>query len=502
MGTGEMEVTGIALVMVLAVLVIVLVNRLAPKVGVATPLLLVLLGVGVSFVPAIPAITVEPEWILAGVLPPLLYATAVSLPAMDFRRDFRAIGGLSVFLVVISSLVLGVVLHALVPGISLSVGIALGAILSPTDAVATSIVRRLGVSPRIVTVLEGESLLNDATSLVLMRSAVAATAVSVPLWEVGTSFLRSVVVAVIIGVVVARAGLALRRWVDSPVLSTAVSFATPFLAFLPTEALDASGLVAVATAGLVTGHGAVTHLSPLDRRSEASNWRTVELLLEGGVFLVMGLELFGLVTQVREQHESLWLALGIAVVAVVVILVLRAFFVAPLLVWLNRRVRRGQALRDAYRDLRSHYARPRRGGAGGTCGPVVADTPTHAPHTANSTPSARADAGPGDVIPHTPLVSSPAVADSPVRAEAPSPARTGPTLLDLRALPEPLAWKVRRRVRRAVAPRPTPSRERLARWHAGSADSPSTPRTSTTSPPHRWVRARASSWCGRGCAVW
>lgn len=435
MDAADAEVTSVALVVVLAVLAIVLVHRLAPKVGVATPLLLVLLGVGVSFVPAVPAITVEPEWILAGVLPPLLYATAVSLPSMDFRRDFTAIGGLSVFLVLISSLVLGVVFAAVIPGISLSIGIALGAILSPTDAVATSIVRRLGVSPRIVTVLEGESLLNDATSLVLMRSAIAATAATVPLWQVGGSFLYAVAVAVVFGVAIGKGGLLLRGWLANPVLSTAVSFAVPFLAFLPTEALGASGLVAVATAGLVTGNGAPTHLSPLDRRSEASNWRTVELLLEGAVFLVMGLELFGLVTEVRKEHESLWMALGIATLAVALILVLRALFLVPLLAWLNRRMRRGQELRDAYRELRSHFA---------------------------PSPTARGDRrGPGA----RPGVPDPAVPGgrptTPPRTAAPR----GPSLVDLSSLPEPTAWKLKRRFRLAVTQHTAPPRERIARWH-------------------------------------
>src|SRR6187399_823446 len=160
--------------LVLAVVGIVAVTRLAPRVGVAAPLLLVLLGVLVSFVPGAPSIEIEPEWILAGILPPLLYSSAVSMPGMDFRRDFGAIGGLSVALVVISAVLLGL-FFAWALDIGLATGIALGAVVSPTDAVATSITRRLGVSSRVVTVLEGESMLNDASALVLLRSAIAAT---------------------------------------------------------------------------------------------------------------------------------------------------------------------------------------------------------------------------------------------------------------------------------------------------------------------------------------
>src|SRR4051794_23892871 len=172
---------------VAAVVGIVAVTRLAPRVGVAAPLLLVVLGVAASFVPGAPPIEIEPEWILAGILPPLLYSSAVSMPGMDFRRDFGAIGGLSVVLVVISAVVLGVFFSKALD-LGLAEGIALGAVVSPTDAVATSITRRLGVSPRLVTVLEGESLLNDASALVLLRSAIAATAGAVSLWGVFGDF--------------------------------------------------------------------------------------------------------------------------------------------------------------------------------------------------------------------------------------------------------------------------------------------------------------------------
>jgi monovalent cation/hydrogen antiporter len=158
---------------VIAAAVIARVTTLAPRLGVAAPLLLVLLGFGVSLLPFVTVPQIEPELILTGVLPPLLYSSAVAMPAMEFRRDFAAIGGLSVTLVVVTTTVLGFVIAAVVPGISLATGFALGAIVSPTDAVATSIVKRLGVSPRVVTVLEGESLLNDASALVLLRSAVA-----------------------------------------------------------------------------------------------------------------------------------------------------------------------------------------------------------------------------------------------------------------------------------------------------------------------------------------
>lgn len=341
----EDQILGLIALGASVVVAIVAVNVLAPKAGVAAPLVLVLVGIGISFVPVVPAIEVEPEWILAGVLPPLLYSSAVSLPTMDFRRDFTAIGGLSVALVVVSSVALGFLFTAMVPGIPLSVGIALGAIVSPTDAVATSIVKRLGASPRVVTVLEGESLLNDASALVLLRSAIAATAASVSLWSVAGDFVLAVVVAVAVGFVVGLVGLFVRARLGRPSLSVAVSFVVPFVAYLPSELLGASGLVAVVTAGLVTGNGAAKYLRPQDRISEESNWRTIELLLEGGVFLLMGLELFALVEDVVDTHGNLWQAVGIAALTIVAVLLVRAVYVLPLVHGAGRRARRGEKVR-------------------------------------------------------------------------------------------------------------------------------------------------------------
>ncbi|MGN7701533.1 cation:proton antiporter [Cellulosimicrobium sp. 22601] len=356
----EEQILSLIVVGTLAVVAIVGVNILAPKAGVAAPLVLVAVGVAVSFVPAVPEIEFEPEWILAGILPPLLYSAAVGLPTMDFRRDFTAISGLSVVLVLLSTVLLGYLFTWLIPGIPLAAGFALGAIVSPTDAVATSIVKRLGASPRVVTLLEGESLLNDASALVLLRSAIAAIALTVAsdgvapafsLWAVAGDFVFAVVVAVIVGFLVGFLGLTVRRRLANPALSTAVSFVVPFIAYLPTEELGASGLVAVVTAGLVTGNGAAKYLRPQHRLAEESNWRTVELLLEGTVFLLMGLELFALVTDVQEAHGSLWRAVGIAALAAVVILVVRSAYVATLLRSLARRARRGESLRGVIQGM-------------------------------------------------------------------------------------------------------------------------------------------------------
>ena len=324
------------LVLLIGVVAIAVVTALAQKLGVAGPLLLVGLGLVVGWLPFVHVGEPEPDIILIGVLPPLLYSAAVNLPAIEFRRDFRPIAGLSVMLVVFSALVLGVFFWLAIPAVGLPLGIALGAILSPTDAVATSIAKRLGIAPRVVTMLEGESLLNDATALVLLRTAIVAIAGSFSLWGAIGTFAWGVLIAVVIGALVAAVLLRLREWVGSSAANTAISFTVPFLAYLPTERLGGSGLVAAVVAGIITGQGAARRLTPEQRLSDTLNWRTIELVLEGAVFLLMGLELKDIVTANFADHEGLWYPLWLALVALVIIVAVRALYVTYL-VWLQGR---------------------------------------------------------------------------------------------------------------------------------------------------------------------
>lgn len=324
----------------------------APRLKIAAPLLLVALGIVVGFLPGIPPIEVDPEWILAGLLPPLLYSSAVSMPAMNFRREFGPIAGLSVLLVIISSVLIGLLLWWVMPDLGLWWAIALGAIVSPTDAVATSIVKSIGVSPRITAILDGEGLLNDATALVMLRTAIAATAVSVSFWSVAGQLLYSVVVATVIGIVIGTLNLKIRSRIAHPTATTALSFVVPFVAALLAEGLEASGLVAAVVAGLVTGHGAARHFSPMQRLSDSQNWRTVEFVLEGTIFLLMGLELHALILELPTGAAPVLLqAFGVAVLVLVASVLIRAGFVAPLLYWLKGRSRRRRQIQPMLQKM-------------------------------------------------------------------------------------------------------------------------------------------------------
>ncbi|MFF1635858.1 cation:proton antiporter [Leifsonia sp. NPDC058248] len=329
------------IVAVAGLLVVAAAAALAPRLRIAAPLILVVTGIAISLLPFVPAVHISPELILAGILPPLLYSASVSMPAMSFRREFNAIGGLSVVLVVVSSVVLGLFFAWVIPGLGIWWGIALGAIVSPTDAVATSIVKRAGISGRVVAVLEGESLLNDATALVLLRTAIAGTAATISFWGVLGDFAYAVAVAGVLGFVIGHLNLWVRSKVSDATVNTVISFTVPFLASIPAELLGASGLVAAVVAGLVTGHGAARRLPPAHRLSDTQNWHTVELVLEGAIFLLMGLELFAIVTDVQYKYDGLGPATVVALGALLLTLVVRAAYIAPLLAGLQRRARRG-----------------------------------------------------------------------------------------------------------------------------------------------------------------
>jgi CPA1 family monovalent cation:H+ antiporter len=354
------------IIAVVCLIIVVGISVLAPKLRLATPILLVVIGIGISVIPGVPPVHVPSELILAVVLPPLLYSSAINLPLVDFRKNLGSISILSVLLVIVSALVTGFLLYMVLPDLDLAAAIALGAVISPTDAVAaTSIGKRLGLPPRLIAVLEGESLVNDASALVLLRTAIAASAGTIAISGFGgvvVDFGYSSVVAIAVGLVVGAVTVFLRSKISDPVLTTAVSFVIPFVAYIPAEAVEASGVLSVVVAGLYTGHMGAKHFSASSRISERLNWRTIQFLLENGVFLLMGLEIkdiFLAALNPRSEADGLdavgAVLLGLAAAAV--LFVLRFGFVGPLLVVQRSRLRK--------RDPRSAEAREAAGWRGG-----------------------------------------------------------------------------------------------------------------------------------------
>ena len=336
------------------VVTVVAVATGSERLGLAAPLSFVVVGIALAFVPGVPRVAFDPKWILAGVLPPLLYASSVAMPANDFRRSFRPILRLAVLLVLLTTLVAAWLLHSLVAGLSWPTAFAVGAVISPTDPVAaTAVGQRLGLPARLLTMLEGEGLVNDASALVLLRASIAAMAASVSLWGIAGKFAVSVMVAVAIGLAVGLASVRIRSKLNDPVLNSAVSFVVPFIVYLSADGIGASGVLAVVVTGLVSGYLGPRHLRAEDRLTERANWRTAGFLLESGIFLIMGLELRPLIGGIQDGQfgPGRCLVLGLAMSALVI--VLRIGFTVPMVAGLRReerqRVAHAQPKLDALR---------------------------------------------------------------------------------------------------------------------------------------------------------
>jgi CPA1 family monovalent cation:H+ antiporter len=283
------------------VVAVAVVAAAARRLGLSAPLALVVVGLLASFVPGVPEYHVEPELVLIGFLPPLLYAAAIRTSLVDVRANRQAIGILAIGAVVFTTLFVGLVTLWIVPGVTVAAALALGAVVSPPDAVAaTTIARRVGMPRRIVSILEGESLLNDATALVAFRTSTAAIATSVTALAVGLDFVLAAGGGIVVGIAVAALLGAARSRVDDSVLDTTLSLVAPVIAYLAAESVGGSGVLAVVIVGLVLGHKAPALQSASSRLAEQVNWRTITFVLENAVFLLIGLQ----VSQVVQNATS------------------------------------------------------------------------------------------------------------------------------------------------------------------------------------------------------
>ena len=339
------------MIALLGMLIIVATQFIAPKVGVASPLILLGVGLAIGFLPQVGAIEIAPHIILEIILPPLLFSAAVRMPTMDFRREMQAVAMLAIPLVFISSFAIGFLINWMVPQISLAWGVALGAVLSPTDAVAITIAKRSGVSHRIITVLEGEGLFNDATSLVLLAAAMNA-GLAADNGALNPALLTGRVlvalgIAIVVGLIVGEVGVRIRSIIKDPSTDTVFSFAMPFIASIPAEHVGGSGLVAAVVAGLVVSGRRAGMISAQNRRFSQQNWSTMTLMLESGIFLAMGLQAFGIVEDVDGDGGGLAQAAVIAVIAGSLIMLIRALFIALMLTWLDHRRKHRKRRYDA-----------------------------------------------------------------------------------------------------------------------------------------------------------
>jgi monovalent cation/hydrogen antiporter len=291
---------------------------LAPVLRVPYPILLVLGGLALGFIPGVPELTLPPELVLVGVLPPLLYAAAFFTSLRDLRANFRPIGALAVGLVVATMLAVAVVAHY-ATDLSWSASFVLGAIVAPTDPIAaTAIARRLGVPRRIVTIVEGESLINDATALVLYGSAVAAVATGAfSLWEASLDFVLSVVGGIAIGLAVGWVIALVRIRLDNIPAEILISLLSGYLAYIPAEAVGVSGVLAAVTVGIYLGWRSPELSTPAMRMQTFAVWETLVFVVNVLLFTLLGMQLQPILDSLSGLSAGELIGDALIVVAVV-----------------------------------------------------------------------------------------------------------------------------------------------------------------------------------------
>ena len=294
---------------------------LVPVLAVPYPILLVLGGLVIGLLPGMPDVELPPDLVLVAFLPPLLYSAAFYTSLREFRANVRPIGVLAVGLVFATMGGVALVAHEVVEGLSWEEAFILGAVVAPTDPLAaTSIASRLGVPRRVVVVLEGEGLVNDATALVLYRTAVAAAVgAGFSVWDAGLRLVVGAVAGIAIGLGVGLVVREVRRRIDHPQAEIGLALLTGYLAYLPAEALDVSAVLAAVTAGIFVGWHAPTLTTPALRLQGAAFWDVLTFILNSMLFALVGLQLPNVVSALEEQPSGEVAAAAVAVSLTVVL---------------------------------------------------------------------------------------------------------------------------------------------------------------------------------------
>lgn len=317
---------------------VTLIATLARVVGIPYPVLMVIGGLILSLVPGVPRFELEPGIVLVVFLPPILFSAAYFTSVREFWRSIRPISLLAVGLVVATILTVAAVAVALVPGIGWPLALALGAIVSPTDPIAaTSIAQRLGLPRRIVTILEGEGLVNDATALVAYGLAVTAltTTAGFSVGGIALEFAWVVVGGVAIGVAIGLVFFAVLRKLTDPPVEVLLSLLAPYASYLPAEALGASGVLATVVAGLMGGWWAPRVMASDTRVLGSGVWQMVIFIVNGLAFLLVGLQLPDVLEVAFDRPILELVGIAAAVcLAVIVIRIAWVFAAAALPRWL------------------------------------------------------------------------------------------------------------------------------------------------------------------------
>ncbi len=274
------------------VAIVVALTALARRLPIPTPVLQVIAGLLIGLMPGVTVPDLDPGLVFSVFLPPILWSAAMFTSSRDFGRNARAIGALAVGLVIVTTIAVAVAGRALFPGLSWPVAFAMGAIVAPPDAVAaTAIVSRLPVPRRVITVLEGESLVNDASALVLYRTAVAAAVTGTFSW--GESIVRFFIdggVGCLVGLLVAWLAIRAACWTKDTLAETLLTLAAPYVAWISAESLHVSAVLACVAGGVYLQRGLSTAVGPASRLQTRAVWDLVVFLLNSLIFLLLGAE--------------------------------------------------------------------------------------------------------------------------------------------------------------------------------------------------------------------
>ena len=327
---------------VLAVLVAaVLLSALARRYDLSSPLALVVAGLAIGLIPAVPAVTLDPDLVLFVILPPLLWSAGLESSYVDLRRNIGPIGLLAVGLPLATTVAVGYVAYRTVPELTLPAAFVLGAIVAPPDAVsATAIGRKLGLPRRLMTLLGGESLLNDATALTAYKVALAAAVGVAQSWgHAAAVFGLAVLAGVAVGAAIGTAIGYIRDWLDDDLSESAIGLVAPFVIYLVAEQVHGSGVLAVVVAALISGRRS-TEAGYATRLQDYAVWRSVQLLLESSAFLLIGLQLPQVIRELRGVPAQVVVVSSVAVfVTVLAVRIAWVFAAAKLLP--SRRWRHG-----------------------------------------------------------------------------------------------------------------------------------------------------------------
>jgi monovalent cation/hydrogen antiporter len=302
-------------------MIVAALDVVARRINLPYPVLLVLSGLALSMIPFLPHVGFDPQLALLLFLPPLLYPAALFTSWRDFVRNIRAITLLAFGLVLMTTVSVALVAHALVPGLPWPAALILGAIVSPPDAIAaTAVLQRMQIPRRIVAILEGESLVNDAIALVVYRFGIAAVVTGT--FSLTDAVLKIPVVAiggVFVGWALGAGVHWLQRRLDDPPVQITISLLTPFSAYLPAEQLGLSGVLAVVTSGLYIGWHSPLMITARTRLEAFSFWRMIVFLLNGIIFILIGLQLPAIVSGLATESWATLLFHAAAVSATVVL---------------------------------------------------------------------------------------------------------------------------------------------------------------------------------------